>query len=162
MIARILYFFEKNWEELLKFSRRTQHQLDQWAARYGYKDQPKELLDHAKKSAHAGRYTSVNLTNKNTIEFRIYIFVPPLSVFGETDNGGGPRQRTGHLVARVQAKAHRRIHGVCALLLGKRQGFGTKTSHPQYGPLPEVERSFRPLVNTSVPLSTYLTLTYSN
>ena len=72
VIARILYFFEKNWEELLKFSRRTQHQLDQWAARYGYKDQPKELLDHAKKSTHAGRYTSVNLTNKNTIEFRIF------------------------------------------------------------------------------------------
>ena len=72
VIARILFFFEKNWEELLKFSRRTQSQLDQWAARYGYKDQPKELLDHAKKSAHAGRYTSVNLTNKNTIEFRIF------------------------------------------------------------------------------------------
>lgn len=72
VIARILYFFEKNWEELLKFSRRTQHQLDQWAARYGYKDQPKELLDHAKKSAHTGRYASVNLTNKNTIEFRIF------------------------------------------------------------------------------------------
>ena len=72
VIARVLYFFEKNWEELLKFSRRTQSQLDQWAARYGYKDQPKELLDHAKKSAHAGRYTSVNLTNKNTIEFRIF------------------------------------------------------------------------------------------
>ena len=72
VIARILYFVEKNWEELLKFSRRTQSQLDQWAARYGYKDQPKELLDHAKKSAHAGRYTSVNLTNKSTIEFRIF------------------------------------------------------------------------------------------
>ena len=72
VIARILFFFEKNREELLKFSRRTQSQLDQWAARYGYKDQPKELLDHAKKSAHAGRYTSVNLTNKNTIEFRIF------------------------------------------------------------------------------------------
>ena len=39
VIARILYFFEKNWEELLKFSRRTPRQLDRWAARYGYKDQ---------------------------------------------------------------------------------------------------------------------------
>ena len=29
-------------------------------------------MDHAKKSAHAGRYTSVNLTNKSTIEFRIF------------------------------------------------------------------------------------------
>ena len=42
----------------MKFSRRTQRQLDHWAARYGYKDHPKELLDHAKKG-HAGRYTSV-------------------------------------------------------------------------------------------------------
>ena len=71
VIARILFFFEKNWEELLKFSRRTQRQLDDWAARYGYKDQPKELLDHAKKG-NAGRYTSVNLTNADTIEFRIF------------------------------------------------------------------------------------------
>lgn len=71
-IARILYFFEKHWEELLKFSRRTQYQLNQWAARYGYKDQPKEILEHAKKGYHAGRYTCVNLTNHNTIEFRIF------------------------------------------------------------------------------------------
>lgn len=72
VIARILYFFEKNWEELLKFSRRTPRQLDRWAARYGYKDQPKELLEHAKKGARGGRYTSVNLTNTSTIEFRIF------------------------------------------------------------------------------------------
>lgn len=72
VIARILYFFEKNWEELLKFSRRTSRQLERWAARYGYKDQPKELLDHAKKGCHGGRYTSVNLTNADTIEFRIF------------------------------------------------------------------------------------------
>ena len=72
VIARILYFFEKNWEELLKFSRRTPRQLEHWAARYGYKDQPKELLDHAKKGSHGGRYTSVNLTNADTIEFRIF------------------------------------------------------------------------------------------
>ena len=39
-IARILYFFEKHWEELLKFSRRTQRQLERWAARYGYKEHP--------------------------------------------------------------------------------------------------------------------------
>ena len=72
VIARILYFVEKNWEELLKFSRRTQSQLDQWAARYGYKDQPKEILDHVKSGRHAGRYTAVNLTNADTVEFRIF------------------------------------------------------------------------------------------
>lgn len=71
-IARVLYFFEKHWEELLKFSRRSQRQLDQWASRYGYKDQPREILDHAKKGNHAGRYTCVNLTNYDTIEFRIF------------------------------------------------------------------------------------------
>lgn len=65
-IARILYFFEKHWEELLKFSRRTQRQLERWAARYGYKEQPKETLEHAKKGGHGGRYTCVNLTNADT------------------------------------------------------------------------------------------------
>ena len=72
VIARILYFFEKNWEELLKFSRRTQRQLEHWAARYGYKEQPKELLDHAKKGGRGGRYSCVNLQNTDTIEFRIF------------------------------------------------------------------------------------------
>ncbi len=72
VIARILYFFEKHWEELLKFSRRTQRQLNRWAARYGYKEQPRDILEHAKKGCHAGRYTCVNLQNRDTIEFRIF------------------------------------------------------------------------------------------
>ena len=72
VIARILYFFEKHWEELLKFSRRTPRQLERWAARYGYKEQPRDILDHAKKGYGAGRYTCVNLTNEDTIEFRIF------------------------------------------------------------------------------------------
>ncbi len=71
-IARVLYFFEKNWEELLKFSRRTQRQLDRWATRYGYKDQPKEILDIAKKGYHSGRYTCINLQNHDTVEFRMF------------------------------------------------------------------------------------------
>ena len=70
--ARILYFFEKHWEELLKFSRRTPRQLERWAARYGYKEQPRDILDHAKKGYGAGRYTCVNLQNEDTIEFRIF------------------------------------------------------------------------------------------
>ena len=71
-IARVLYFFEKHWEELLKFSRRTESQLKRWAARYGYKEQPMEILDHAKKGYGGGRYSSVNLQNQDTIEFRIF------------------------------------------------------------------------------------------
>ncbi len=79
-IARILYFFEKHWEELLKFSRRTPQQLERWAARYGYKDTPKELLDHAK-NRNIGRYTSVNLTNAHTIEFRMFRGTLKLNTF---------------------------------------------------------------------------------
>lgn len=37
-IARVLFFVERHWAELLRFSRRTQRQLEQWAARYGYRD----------------------------------------------------------------------------------------------------------------------------
>lgn len=77
-IARVLYFFEKNWEELLKFSRRTQRQLDHWAARYGYREQPRDILEHAKKGSHAGRYTCVNLENRATIEFRIFRGTPEI------------------------------------------------------------------------------------
>ena len=71
-IARVLYFFEKHWEELLKFSRRTPRQLERWAARYGYKEHPKEILDFAKKGYHGGRYTCVNLQNDSTVEFRMF------------------------------------------------------------------------------------------
>ena len=71
-IARILYFVEKHWEELLKFSRRTPRQLERWAARYGYKDRPQEILEQAKKGSHAGRYSCVNLENRATIEFRMF------------------------------------------------------------------------------------------
>ena len=70
VIARILYFFEKNWEELLKFSRRTHKQLKQWAARYGLKEHPKDILKCAKGDRE--RYTCINLTNYHTIEFRIF------------------------------------------------------------------------------------------
>lgn len=72
-IARVLYFFEKHWEELLKFSRRTQSQLKRWAARYGYCERPKDILDFAKKEYGCGsRYTCVNLTNEDTVEFRMF------------------------------------------------------------------------------------------
>ena len=80
-IARILYFFEKHWEELLKFSRRTPGQLEQWAARYGYKDRPMDILDHAKKGGSRGRYACINLENTQTIEFRIFKGALRLSSF---------------------------------------------------------------------------------
>ena len=70
VIGRILYFFEKHWEELLKFSRRSQKQLRRWADRYGLKEHPKQVLDIAKGSQE--RYMCVNLTNYHTVEFRMF------------------------------------------------------------------------------------------
>lgn len=70
-VARILYFVEAHWNKLLRFSRRTKRQLRKWAARYGRKDSPKEVLDNAKSNG-SGRYSCANLTNRDTIEFRIF------------------------------------------------------------------------------------------
>ena len=69
-IANILYLVENFWNEFLRFSRRTQEQLDHWAARYGRKDNPKDVLQTAK--SQTDRYTCVNLTPTETIEFRIF------------------------------------------------------------------------------------------
>lgn len=69
-IARILYLVEKFWEELVRFSRRTLSQLDRWAARYGFKDCPQDILKTAKGGF--GRYACLNLTGETTVEFRIF------------------------------------------------------------------------------------------
>lgn len=70
-IGRILFFVEKHWNKLLKFSRRTPAQLERWARRYGYKDHPELMIETVKKGEF-GRYTCVNLTNYATIEFRMW------------------------------------------------------------------------------------------
>lgn len=71
-IARILYFFERNWDALLKFSRRTESQLNRWAARYAHKDTVEEYHKGVKNNENDDRYMCVNLQNSNTIEFRIF------------------------------------------------------------------------------------------
>ena len=70
-IGRILFFLENHWYELLRFSRRTQRQMDQWAARYGRKDSPREQMEHVKKGF-GDRYRCLNLCNAATIEFRLF------------------------------------------------------------------------------------------
>lgn len=71
VVARILFFVENHWNELLRFPCRSREQMEQWASRYGRKDDPKAVLDNAKKERHQ-RYKCVNLTNYNTIEFRMF------------------------------------------------------------------------------------------
>lgn len=71
-IGKILYLFERFWQEVLRFSRRTESQMNHWAARYGYKNSGKEILEHAKYDSGNDRYACVNLTNCDTIEFRAF------------------------------------------------------------------------------------------
>lgn len=71
-IGRIVYFFEKHWDKILRFSRRTEGQASRWASRYGCStENPKESLKDAKNSC-LGRYTAVNLANQFTVELRIF------------------------------------------------------------------------------------------
>ena len=71
-IGRIVFFVEKHWNELVKFSRRTQINLNRWAARYAtISETAKETYTKAKQK-YAGRYVAVNLNNYDTIEFRMF------------------------------------------------------------------------------------------
>ena len=70
VIGRILYFFEKHWGELLRFSRRTQRQIEHWADRYGLREQPKQVLVEAK--GRQERYTCVNLTITTLLNFECF------------------------------------------------------------------------------------------
>ncbi len=71
VISRILFFVEKNWNEIFKFSRRNSYNMNRWSARYGFEKTGKEILDKAKNSSN-GRYVAVNLNNYHTIEFRLF------------------------------------------------------------------------------------------
>ena len=70
-IARIVYFVEKHWNELLKFSRRTEDAMRRWASRYGISHNTEDTYKKAK-DKRLGRYVAVNLDNFNTIEFRMF------------------------------------------------------------------------------------------
>jgi len=70
-IEKILFFVEKHWSEIFQFSRRSDYDMNRWAARYGFEKTRKEILDKAK-SGKNGRYVAVNLKNYYTIEFRLF------------------------------------------------------------------------------------------
>ncbi len=71
-IGRVVYFFEKHWNELVKFSRRSQSSLNRWAAKYAtISDTTHDTYEKAKGRG-LGRYVAVNLTNSQTVEFRMF------------------------------------------------------------------------------------------
>ena len=71
-IGRVVFFVEKHWNELVKFSRRTMDNLNHWAARYATISNTTEETYKKAKDKSMGRYVAINLENFNTIEFRLF------------------------------------------------------------------------------------------
>ena len=71
-IAKILFLFEKYWDNFAKFSRRSEEKLNDWARRYNL-DIKKDLIANLERAKDEDeRYFAVNLTNRMTIEFRMF------------------------------------------------------------------------------------------
>ena len=76
--GNIVLLVDALWEELVKFSRRNEENLDRWAARprtrltpgVAYTD--RELTGYALASRDYGRYQAVNLQNGGTVELRLF------------------------------------------------------------------------------------------
>lgn len=71
-IARVVFFVEKHWNELVTFSRRTIDNLNHWAAKYATISETASETYKKAKNKCAGRYVAVNLENYSTIEFRLF------------------------------------------------------------------------------------------
>ncbi len=77
--ACIVMLFDKFWQQLVRFSRRTEYQLGQWCERTGLEltkadmSAPEKVADKLQdKANNEGRYKAVNLQNSHTVEFRLF------------------------------------------------------------------------------------------
>ena len=71
-ISRVVFFFEKHWDDLVRFSRRKLSNLNRWASRYATISPTAQETYKKAKDSHAGRYVAVNLSNEDTIEIRLF------------------------------------------------------------------------------------------
>jgi len=73
VIDRILFIMETYKDELIKFARRSSNHYAQWYSDTRYSTDQLKSLDFVKnhKETH-DRYMALNLTNRNTIEFRFF------------------------------------------------------------------------------------------
>ena len=77
--ARILFFFEYFWEQIVKFSRRTEYEISRWCYRYNTTDYEEALLCNQD-----NRYLALNFQNRSTIEIRIFKGTLDYEVFEAT------------------------------------------------------------------------------
>jgi hypothetical protein len=65
--AKLLAFFEENWEKIVRFSRRKERQIDRYCRRYGHKN-----IRDAYEENNESRYYVINFQNSTTDEIRIF------------------------------------------------------------------------------------------
>lgn len=69
-ISKLIRFYDVYFADILKISRRTESQANQWAAAYNTHCR-KDAETYGKKKNNAGRYHAINNTNRRTVEIRI-------------------------------------------------------------------------------------------
>lgn len=69
-IAKMIYFYERWFPEVVSFSRRKESQIEDWASRYGCSS-IEDCIKVAKDDCCNGRYHVVNLCNSQTVEIRV-------------------------------------------------------------------------------------------
>jgi hypothetical protein len=75
-ISKLLFLFEKYWDKLVLFSRRESSTINRWARRYEMNNDESmfDVLSKAKSAdrEYNGKYHSINLKHKDTVELRIF------------------------------------------------------------------------------------------
>ena len=70
-IHNMLILYDRFWDKLVRFSRRTETQLNHWALRYDAKDQQYSTVKNMAKRE-GSRYMAINLQNEHTVEIRMW------------------------------------------------------------------------------------------
>ena len=90
VVGRMVFFVERHWNELVRFSRRTLETLGRWASRYATISPTTEETYEKAKGRYMGRYMAVNLENSDTVEIRLFrgtlryeTFIAALQLVGE-------------------------------------------------------------------------------
>lgn len=71
-VHNLIILFDRFWENLVKFSRRTNRQLDHWAKRYCVPASEEYALIKSAAKREWSRYMAINLQNFETVEFRLF------------------------------------------------------------------------------------------
>ena len=70
-IAKLMQFYNLYWDDIVRVSRRTKSQVEQWANKYNVVRRDTLKKWAGKKEWYRNRYMAVNITNDKTVEIRI-------------------------------------------------------------------------------------------